>query len=373
MGSIRKKGSRYYIRFVNAYGKQVEKSAGTDKQTALRLLSESERKSFLVRDGVMQEADNKLLIKSLFGKFLEYMELSRRPSHVENTRRYLKAVQDFFGKFATVEHLTPTRFEAFLQAGQRASLPYQVDHASSKPWSTRTANFTLTMVKTALNWGIDRGAILSNPLEKFKKLKGEQVKERRAMSEEEIQFLLANATGQDKEIFLFALSTGCRMGEILSLEWQDVDLFSGQVMIQASKAKGKRSRLIPITGELLEILRGRPGKPEALVFESPKNPGKPLCISALRKRFKKNLTKAGINPRGLDLHALRVSFITVCARKGISPATVANMVGHTDVSLTLNIYTKIEQADARKAAETIGTIFEAKEKKETSSREAEQA
>ena len=58
-----------------------------------------------------------------------------------------------------------------------------------------------------------------------------------------------------RPVLAFALGTGCRRGEIMSLRWKDVSLKRGEVFIRAENSKTKQGRVVPLPPELTALLR----------------------------------------------------------------------------------------------------------------------
>ena len=72
-----------------------------------------------------------------------------------------------------------------------------------------------------------------------------------------------------QDICIFALATGMRAGEILSLEWSQVDKLRGLVSVLATKAKSKTSRPVPLNSDSRDVINRRVGKHRQFVFPGP--------------------------------------------------------------------------------------------------------
>jgi integrase len=127
-------------------------------------------------------------------------------------------------------------------------------------------------------------------------------------------------------MLLFALHTGTRKGEMLSLKWEDVDFLTSTVSIQQTKTGVPRA--IPISDKLEEVLMQRytVGE-EGFVF--------PRCDpNELLTEF---IQKAGIAPR-ITWHGLRHTYATLALRSGKSIRIVSAILGHEKTSTTINVY-----------------------------------
>jgi integrase len=245
--------------------------------------------------------------------------------------------------------------------------------------SARTVNIEVGAVKTMLNWAVEARLVQSNPLARIKPLRRDKKKFRRALRPEEAQKLLAAArkhTPRYADVFLCALHTGLRKGELQALTWDDVDFDRGEVAVRGEVAKNHRARRIPMSAELrarLEILREKPLPvgPVALLVDRLKHRerrrGRPVDLDALRgeaeqlraegeqrvfrtecgtpignsllKRLATAVEHAGIDKRGVDLHALRYTFGSWLVKNGVNIKLVSRLMGHATVQLTLDIYT----------------------------------
>ena len=195
---------------------------------------------------------------------------------------------------------------------------HQVTASSFVEWrqrqekSPKSLNEYLGNAKALLNWMVRLGFIAANPLAPVEKTRpqGRETRARRSYSAEEIQQLLAVA-GPRKVIYLTALLTGLRRGELGKLKWADVHLDGPApfILVRGANAKNLKEERQPLHADLvgeLRQFRGPAAWPSSLVFAE----GLPRM-----KRFYADLMAAGISPgdpeRGsADFHSLRVTFIT---------------------------------------------------------------
>jgi integrase len=157
-----------------------------------------------------------------------------------------------------------------------------------------------------------------------------------------------------------AIHTGLRRGELLGLRWTDADLDAGTLAIRRSldvdgtfKAPKNRAarRTLKLTPRALEDLKthkvrqnaerlraGSRWQDQDLVF--PNTVGKPMNAGNLyRREFQPLLERAGLRNEGFTIHSLRHTFATTLADKGVHPSTAQKMLGHSDIRMTLAIYT----------------------------------
>lgn len=150
---------------------------------------------------------------------------------------------------------------------------------------------------------------------------------------------------------LLMLETGMRIGEVLALTWNDVDLRRRSVRIEKTfvrignhrksyiqnDAKSFTSnRTIPLSKNalrLLEELKIRDAYGQYIVCGEH---GNPLCYEAVRWQIKKACEEAGVPYYGQ--HVFRHTFATNCYYKGCDVKRLSKLLGHSDVTITYNIY-----------------------------------
>ncbi|MBA2619508.1 MAG: site-specific integrase [Rubrobacter sp.] len=184
------------------------------------------------------------------------------------------------------------------------------------------------------------------------------------LSREESRCLLEAARGERLEaLYVLALHTGMRQGEILALKWDNVDLEAGTLRVRRTLTKtGKvyaigepktrnSRRVIRLTAAAVGALRthlsrqleemermGSLYQPGGLVFAT--EAGTIINPSNLRNRSLKPLLKAaGLRP--VRFHDLRHTCATLLLSKNVNPKIVSEMLGHASVSITLDVYSHL--------------------------------
>lgn len=211
-----------------------------------------------------------------------------------------------------------------------------------------TANRELAMLRAMFNWAV-LGRLL--PATPFKvgqvaavRLTREDARTRRLQPGEETKLLAACEPGTDKrgrkwagnpdlkDLIVAALETGCRLGELLSLQWHQVraDLF-----LPAGKTKAKKSRRVPISSVLLAVLDRRRTDPAGEEL-----PGKAYVFGDAVGRKRESIKTAwrllcrrgGI--RDLHFHDLRREAGSRWMDAGVPLATIQRWLGHHNISQT---------------------------------------
>jgi len=136
---------------------------------------------------------------------------------------------------------------------------------------------------------------------------------------------------------LLAMRTGLRIGEILGLEWSDVDLAIQKLAVRksvfrdiVSSPKNNRERYLPLTPQVCDALR-RIQRPNGLLFQT--KTGKPLKYHRLRKTLERFCKKAGL--RTIGWHKLRHTFASQLVGSGVSLKATQELLGHSDLRMTM--------------------------------------
>ncbi len=218
------------------------------------------------------------------------------------------------------------------------------------------ANKALDILGQIMNAALAAGHVESAPVKGI--AKNPRPKLSRFLSAEEIEGLhrvLDRLVGerpsrrQRADIVRLLLLTGCRVGEILRLQWSEVD---GDRLNLANTKTGPRR--VWLSQAAQAILARQPCAASPYVFPSPRHPDKPLSDTLhLWRRARK---EAGLDD--VRLHDLRHTVASQAVARGIPLPTVARVLGHADPRMTLR-YAHVGDRDLQAAAERIGKAIEA--------------
>ena len=205
----------------------------------------------------------------------------------------------------------------------------------------KTLNEYLASARSLFSWMVKHGRIDRNPLAQVEKVQsnGKQLRPRRAFTRVEFQRLLAVA-GPRRALYLTAVFTGLRRGELAALEWDDVDLDAERPFLKAraSTTKNRKEAVVGLHEDVVAELRlMQPGRtaPNKRVFEG---------LMPRIKRFRADLRRANvdyINVKGqrADFHSLRYTLATNLAIAGTPPRISIEIMRHSDIRLTSKTYT----------------------------------
>lgn len=226
-------------------------------------------------------------------------------------------------------------------------------------------------LKQAVRWGL----IPTNPAANVDPPRAPS-QEMKTYSSQQAQRFLAAAQGHRLQaLFVLALTTGARRGELLALRWKDVDLDAAVARVTGSlqkdldgkpfigEPKTKRSRRELMLNDLaVDALRrhrslqaeerlqaGPLWADRDLVFSEPD--GGFLRVSVVRRDYRRLLEDADV-PK-LRFHDLRHTSATLSLQQGVHPKVVSDMLGHASVAITLDTYSHVMPSMHRKAADAL--------------------
>ncbi|GAN34857.1 MAG: site-specific integrase [Candidatus Brocadia sp. AMX2] len=194
-----------------------------------------------------------------------------------------------------------------------------------------TVNRELAMLSKAFNLAVKEWEwIKDNPVSKVPKEKEGNDRDR-WLADDEKKRLLNVSPPWLRNIIIFDLHTGLRQGELLSLQWNRVNLLRRTIIIQETKS-GK-PRTIPLNQVAFDILTEKSkirNIKNDLVFSS--GVGNKIDRHNLRRAFNIAIEKAGL--RDFHFHDLRHTFATRLAQKGIDIYKISKLLGHHDIRMT---------------------------------------
>ena len=173
------------------------------------------------------------------------------------------------------------------------------------------------------------------------------------LSREAMQKLLIQAKEEKYyELFLLEFATGLRLGELTALQWEELNLTTGELRISkqavvigsevvVTEPKTKAAvRTLLLPPKVLEVFREyRKRNVSRWLFPSPKKEDSPLLPSVVRQRLHRLLDHAGCER--MRFHDLRHTFATLALESGKDVKTLSAMLGHVSAATTLDIYTHI--------------------------------
>jgi integrase len=173
--------------------------------------------------------------------------------------------------------------------------------------------------------------VRDNPCSKVSREKENNQRIRWLYTDEE-ERLISACHDDIKDIVIFAIETGMRLGELLALRWTDVSIVRETATVM--KSKNHQPRTIPLEKRPVEVLKRIASSKKVVVgFVFPSSTGTKLDGNNLRKEFSKALKAAGIED--FRFHDLRHTYGTRLAQAGVELFTISRLMGHKDVKTTM--------------------------------------
>ncbi|MCE9676021.1 site-specific integrase [Paraclostridium bifermentans] len=242
-----------------------------------------------------------------------------------------------------------------------------------------------TRLKPCLGEAEKQGYLQKNYCKMVTLPKNNTKKNIKVLNKKEQQMFIEAIKGHKLEmLFLIAISTGLRLGELLALKWSDIDFNTRMLTVNRTLSRVKNqttnkyeiieqmpktknsSRVVPIPTNILTKLKDHKkiqNKQKLLIGEAYINNnyvfaddiGNPIDDKRPGRNLKSILTKLSIEP--IKFHALRHTYATRLFENNIPPKTVQVLMGHYDISITMDIYTHVMEDTKLEAVEKLNNIF----------------
>jgi len=253
---------------------------------------------------------------------------------------------------------------------------------SASGLSNRSIHNTHTMLKKAMKQAVDWGLLMRNPAAGATPPRPEPAPIH-PLTEEEVTRLLdytEQAPHWYHRLLVLAVTTGMREGELLGLRWRDVDLDAAQLHVaqqmtyepgvgkHAAEPKTKPSRrTIHLSAMAVTALRAQrtqllelrlalgpdwPGHDDLVFLNSH---GTPIYGSEMRKIFGRLTKRLGLPD--VRFHDLRHTCATLLLSRGVHPKVVSEMLGHSSIAITLDIYSHYIPAMHQQAAAEMDALL----------------
>ncbi len=306
---------------------------------------------------------------------MRWLEDSARPTTRPSTyRRYAQIVEQYLvpsiGRIQ-LERLTPSDVRAML-------------NAKATKLSPRSLHHMRTVLRTALKVAM-RDGLIPNNAAALAESPRVPATEMRTLGEDDVDRFQDAIRGNRLEaLYCLALATGLRQGEALGLRWEDVNLndggrlrirfalqrIDGTYALVEPKSMRSRRTISPLPEVVVTALRQQKQRQDAekrslgdrwlntrnLVFTT--EFGAPLNSSVVTHDFARVLQRAGL-PR-MRFHDLRHSCASFLLKQGVHPRAVMELLGHSQINLTLNTYSHVLPSVNKETAAAMDRVFTGK-------------
>lgn len=294
--------------------------------------------------------------------FQDFANGARAKKTVRSYREMLKPFLARFGEYR-LNQITRQQIEGYLTGREIAN---------------RTRNIVLSNLRLVFQKAVEWDYLQNSPtlgVRRFPEEKGGS----RALTYKELVSLWDRLRPWQKSVIMVMVFSGMRPGEVSNLKFQDINWEENELIVVSDKnrkTKTRRSRKIKLSPDLrdellflrenLPIMRGAPRcKPfrarlaHQREFVFCHEDGRP--VGSFRKSIGSAFKKAGI--LGASPHSLRKTFCSLLARRNIHVKAAQRLLGHSDPSLTLEVYTSVEDDQLQEAVNALPSMDEMKKEK----------
>ncbi len=329
MGRVFKRGSVYWISYYHR-GKEFRESSESDNESAAKKLLK--KRIGEVAQGRLRGANQeRVTLDDLAQALLADYQINGRRS-ARSARLSISHLRTFFG-FDRAIDITTDRIKAYAADRQKANA------------ANASINRELAALKRMFSLAVEDGRLSHSPyiptLEEDNARQG-------FLDHGAFVSLRTNLAEYLRDPIAFLYLSGWRLGEMKALEWRDVDLVGKVVHLRPEISKNKDGRLLPLSGELFEIMdrahaRRRPDCP--FVFHRDGE-----SIGDFRKAWSTACKAAGLHP--ILVHDLRRTAVRNMVRAGIPDRVAMTLSGHKTRSI-FDRYNIVSEADLAQATELL--------------------
>lgn len=373
----------------NKVKKELERVAGAFQAACERgeILTKEEQKALALEQA--EQAKREQAEQERKPTFAQYAEMFIRektatfaPSTIENYRIVLKKAAAVFGdmKMEDITNLTIKQYINDLQTNGKNDFNGQL-------LAHKTILKHYIVLHALFANAVENEVIAISPMQNMKRprpRKDETAKKAVVYTESEVQYIIECLNQEPlkwKALVMFAIDSGCRRGEIVGLKWSEIDFRTGKTNIirnaqytagrgtYISTPKNRKNRIIYLNPPVLAVLAEWKRQQTLLYFgQGIPNSGycftqdngemmNPQAPTSYLQRFGKKYNLPGIHP-----HALRHSMATLSIANGADIVSVSEKLGHSNTSITLDVYSHANEEAQRRANEVYaGAIYNKKQ------------
>ena len=327
--------------------------------------------------------------KQTFGEYLENWFINIRVYEVESST-YLRNEQ-------TINyHIKDSSLYNAQMVNIDSELCQSLINKLSEKYSRSTISKVYVLLNMCFNYAFTKEHIGENPMMKVKMPKESSLvtkkKEAKWLSSSDVEKFVQEAERVNTREFrikgkvgervygvnayyaILIIYTGLRIGELMALTWEDIDFKNKTLNVNKSRAKGKidgkttlyikdpksesGTRIIPLSDRAIYALQKIKEYSTELKLNSDNNliVANTSSESNITRTVKSMLFRAGCETEKCGLHALRHTFGSLLLEKGVDLKTISYLLGHSDITVTANIYLHITREKAINSIEVLNKV-----------------
>lgn len=331
------------------------------KKAERELLLSVEENGFIDRS-------SKPTFKEVADLWLESYETTVKPTTYQNTKNYLEAIVENHFKDIRIESVSVAMMQKIVIELSKKYVTY--------------LNY-LSIINRVFKYAVHLDIVQTNPVDRIIRPKQQKPrKEKIALTKEELNKFLTLAKNDARPVLYTAWHTlaytGLRRGELLGLEWSDIDFknktvsvsktlvtINGKLSTQSPKTK-RSARTISLDDSTVQILKDWKLEQKKLFFKygvKSKNivitntKGGYFDFAHFRDELRYFLGKHKL--KQFSVHSLRHTHASLLFEAGIEPKTISDRLGHSNIQTTLDMYTHLNDKQRSDVADRLLKFLEA--------------
>lgn len=391
MATIQKRKSSYLIRVSCGYdtkGKQIIQSMTwkpDEGMTPKQIEKELKRQSVLFEEACMKGFQSKAVKFETFCEewFEDYAKTNLRNTTYERLLQLRGRIYPVIGHIR-MDKITPRQIQTFVNSLSKEG----ANERTGKPLAPKTIRHNLSLISDVFSYAVKMGVVSENPCSKVTIPKGE-VKEKQIYTPAEVERFLTLLNDEPlkyRTFFYLMIYSGFRRGEMLGLEWKDVDFENNIISVRRTSnytakngvytdtTKTKRSqRTLKFPQFIMDMLKEYKEEQdtEALRLADRwvktdrlyvKWDGRPMQNGTPYLWLGEFCEKHDLPFYGL--HSFRHLFCSLLVNQGVDIVTVSGALGHSCVSTTSNVYCHMFQEAQAKVSDAVSNALDFSKNKE---------